>query len=79
MTDLAKLAACPFCGGTKFQQNTKAKGYFVKRANQRAGKDTSNHLVRCTKCGAKGPLKHSPEGAAQAWNSRHLLDQEKKG
>ena len=61
---------CPFCGGTKFQQNTKAKGYFIKKAAERAGQDTSNHLIRCTKCGAKGPLKHSESEAIDAWNTR---------
>ncbi|MDD9396373.1 Lar family restriction alleviation protein [Staphylococcus aureus] len=61
---------CPFCGGAKIQQNTKAKGYFIKKAAQRAGKDASNHLVRCTKCGAKGPLKHSEAEALTAWNTR---------
>lgn len=65
-----ELKPCPFCGGRKFHQNTKAKGYFIKKAAARAGKDTSNHLTRCTKCGAKGPLKHSEAEAITAWNTR---------
>lgn len=64
------LAPCPFCGHTKFHRNTKAKGYFEKHRLQREGKPSSNHLIRCTKCGAKGPLKHSEAEAEQAWNER---------
>lgn len=64
------LKPCPFCGGGKFHANTKAKGYFLKRQAEREKRDTSNHLVRCTKCGAKGPLMHSPAEAAEAWNTR---------
>lgn len=65
---------CPFCGGRKFQRNTKAKGYFVKKQAEREKRDTSNHLIRCTGCGAKGPLKHSVGDAEAAWNVRHLVD-----
>ena len=70
------LSPCPFCRGEKFQQNTKAKGYFVKRAAQREGKDQSNHLIRCTKCGAKGPLSKSPAEAIAAWNTRATIAQQ---
>lgn len=64
------LKPCPFCGGTKFHVNTKAKSYFIKKQAERERRDPSNHLVRCTKCGAKGPLKHSPDEAVAAWNDR---------
>lgn len=67
---MSDLLPCPFCGGVKHQVNTKAKGYFVKRAAMRAGKDSSNYLARCTKCGAKGPLAHSELDAIAAWNHR---------
>lgn len=65
---MSDLLPCPFCGGTKFQRNTKAKSYFVKRQAAREGRDTSNHIVRCTGCGAKGPLMHSMGEAGEAWN-----------
>ena len=64
------LEACPFCGGRKFHTNTRAKGYFLKKQMEREKRDTSNYLIRCTKCGAKGPLKHSASDAAIAWNAR---------
>lgn len=64
------LSACPFCGGQKFHVNTKAKSYFIKKQAEREKRDTSNYLVRCTNCGAKGPLKHSADDAAFAWNNR---------
>lgn len=67
-----RLEACPFCGGEKFQLNTKAKSHWVKRKAMREKRDTSNYIVRCTKCGAKGPLKHSASEAAIAWNDRPL-------
>jgi len=70
MTRPEGLSPCPFCGGVKFQQNTKAKSYFVKKRAERSGNDPSNHIVRCTKCGAKGPLGHSPDEAAALWNTR---------
>ena len=62
---------CPFCGNGKITINTKAKSYFIKKDAERAGKDTSNYTCRCTKCGAKGPLKHSENEALEAWNSRN--------
>ena len=65
-----EILPCPFCGGLKHQCNTKAKGYFIKKAAERAGKDSSNYLIRCTKCGAKGPLEHSETDAIAAWNRR---------
>lgn len=64
------MTPCPFCAGTKFHYNTKAKGYFVKKQAEREGRDTSNHLVRCTKCGAKGPLRSTEADAVAAWNER---------
>jgi Lar family restriction alleviation protein len=64
------LKPCPFCAGTKFHTNTRAKGYFIKKQMEREKRDTSNYLIRCTKCGAKGPLKHSAQEAADAWNAR---------
>lgn len=64
------LANCPFCGGARHHVNTKAKGYFIKKRAEREGRDPSNYLVRCTKCGAKGPLEHSDADAKSAWNRR---------
>lgn len=78
MTDQKTLEPCPFCGGTKFQQNTKAKGYFIKKRAERAGTDTSNYLIRCTGCGAKGPLMHSEQEARDAWNTRAARAQGEK-
>jgi len=63
---------CPFCGNEKVTINTKAKSYFIKKAAERANKDTSNYTCRCTKCGAKGPLEHSEQEAASAWNVRRV-------
>lgn len=62
--------ACPFCGNTKITVNTKAKGYFDKKQAERERRDTSNYLCRCTKCGAKGPLKHTREEALHGWRTR---------
>jgi len=67
-----ELKPCPFCFGTKFQRNTKAKSHWDKKKAQREGRDGSNHLIRCTTCGAKGPLKHSVVEAEEAWNERGL-------
>jgi Lar family restriction alleviation protein len=64
------LLPCPFCGGIKFHRNSKAKSYFAKKKAKRDQRDTSNYLVRCTKCGAKGPLSHSEGEADVAWNTR---------
>lgn len=69
-----KFNQCPFCGNEKVTINTKAKSYFIKKAAERAKKDTSNYTCRCTKCGAKGPLKHSEQEAARAWNFRPKED-----
>ncbi|WP_395393018.1 hypothetical protein WBP07_17795 [Novosphingobium sp. BL-8A] len=70
LTTPRDLEPCPFCANTKFQRNTKAKGYHEKHRLQRAGKPSSNHLIRCTRCGAKGPLSHSVEEAEATWNER---------
>jgi hypothetical protein len=67
---MSDLTMCPFCAGTNLQRNTKAKSYHAKRQAAREGRDTSNHLIRCTGCGAKGPLKPTVEEAEAAWNQR---------
>ena len=67
---MTNLNPCPFCGGKKFHVNTKAKSYFIKKQAEREKRDTSNYIVRCTGCGAKGPLKHSADEATAAWNLR---------
>lgn len=64
------MTPCPFCAGTKFHYNTKAKSYFAKKQAERERRDTANHLVRCTKCGAKGPLRSTEADAIAAWNIR---------
>lgn len=64
------MTPCPFCAGTKFHYNTKAKSYFAKKQAERERRDTANHLVRCTKCGAKGPLRSTEAAAIAAWNER---------
>lgn len=64
------MKPCPFCAGTKSHYNTKAKSYFAKRKAERERRDTANHLVRCTGCGAKGPLRSTEAEAIAAWNIR---------
>ncbi len=69
----SNFSPCPFCGNVKVTVNTKAKSYFIKKEAERAKKDTSNYTCRCTRCGAKGPLKHSWIEAAEAWNLRQPI------
>ncbi len=62
--------SCAFCGHENITVNTKTPGTHEVSKRRREGKDTSNYLCRCTKCGAKGPLKHSEDEAITAWNKR---------
>ena len=52
---IMELKPCPFCGG---------------KATERRAVSYPEFWVKCCVCGAEGPVRGTPESAAEAWNRR---------
>lgn len=61
MTADQKLLPCPFCGGRRIDAN------FSLGQDMKGG---YTYSAGCWKCSATGPVRTTPERAAEAWNRR---------